>query len=184
VTDSLKPEFKYGQARPTLTSVMPYCANGQDVVIALCEICGTIKGFTFRNSEFPDSGYWTECRACQSWTMFYRVQDAKISRRYLGDTEKHYHRKHADDTAGETGDDERWSHHNLMSSLGDSKTVAQVEWLNIEIKRRHPAINTTTEMLASIRNELCRFAEIQRRLFKAQNTLNWISRYVQKYWQP
>lgn len=84
-------------------------------------------------------------------------------------------------------DDERWSHDNLMSSLGDSKTVAQVEWLNLEIKRRHPTICTTdeyTEMLASIRNELCRLAEIQRRLFKAQNTLNTISRDVQEYWQP
>jgi hypothetical protein len=59
--------------------------------------------------------------------------------------------------------------------------------LNIEIKRRHPTIHTTdefTEMLASIRNELCRLAEIQRRLFKAQDTLNAITHGIEEYWKP
>jgi hypothetical protein len=88
--DCDKPEFKYGRARPTLTSVMPRCADGQEVVTALCEICGTIKAFTGAASEFPDSGYWTECRACQSWTMFYLVRGGHIRRKYSGDTGKHY----------------------------------------------------------------------------------------------
>lgn len=86
-------EFKFGRARATLTSIMPYCANNHPVVLGICEICGTVKGFTFQNSVFPDSGYYTECRACQSWTMFYKIGLAKIERNYTGNTERFYERR-------------------------------------------------------------------------------------------
>lgn len=82
-----REDFKFGRARATLTSIMPYCHNGEKVVTALCEICGTIKGFTLGdNAGFPDSGYWTECRACQSWTMFYRLDGhGYIKRKHVGE---------------------------------------------------------------------------------------------------
>lgn len=84
-----RPDFKFGRARATLTSVMPYCHDRQKAITALCEICGTLKAFTYgtingSHSEFPKSGLWTECRACQSWTMFYRVHDGHIQREHVG----------------------------------------------------------------------------------------------------
>lgn len=81
-SDDTPNDFKFGRARATLTSIMPYCKNGEKVVTGLCEICGTIKGFTLGDGPgFPDSGYWTECRSCQSWTMFYRIHDGHIVRK-------------------------------------------------------------------------------------------------------
>jgi len=83
MVDKLCEVLTYLQGRPTLTSVTPICKPHQKVEMAICETCGTMKGFTFPeqgSSGFPESGYWTECRACAAWRMFYRVHAGHIVR--------------------------------------------------------------------------------------------------------
>jgi hypothetical protein len=66
-------------ARPKLTSVSPSTIHGAPVTLAFCEKCATVQVFNnaYANS-FPDSGYWTECRACQEWTFFFRIEHGRV----------------------------------------------------------------------------------------------------------
>lgn len=67
------------QARPFLSSVRPTVMNGSRVTQAMCEMCGTIRGFhSTPKCRFPDSGMWTECRACGEYRFFFRIVRGKV----------------------------------------------------------------------------------------------------------
>ena len=64
-------------ARPLLTSNKPDVSNGAPNLLALCDSCGTVKAFNItKTCEWPDTGNWTECRACGQYRMFYRLDQA------------------------------------------------------------------------------------------------------------
>lgn len=121
-------DFKFGRARAKLSSISPYCHNGVKVVQALCEICGSVQGFTLGdNCGFPDTGYWTECRACQSWTTFYRIHEGHIVR--ANDREQDEIIKHwseAFDAGLRTAADLVRGNDSIRSSWGGSDQVANV----------------------------------------------------------
>lgn len=79
--------------------------------------------------------------------------------------------------------DDIWSREQLAECLHDSRTVNQVVWLSEQIKH-HKQNSEHAEMLAGIRAELCRLDRLQQQLFKAQNTINAISKSARDYWQP
>jgi hypothetical protein len=59
---------------PKLTSVYPDLRDGKVVRLAACAVCGSVQ--VFRDEErdrFPDTGLWTECRACGEWQYFYAL---------------------------------------------------------------------------------------------------------------
>lgn len=64
-------------ARPTLSSVRPSTIHGAPVTLGFCEKCGTVRVFNCSH-DVPDSGYWTECRACQEWTYFFRIEHGRV----------------------------------------------------------------------------------------------------------
>jgi hypothetical protein len=82
-------------ARPLLTSIRPDLRNGAPVILIFCEACGTIKIYNATElNPFPDTGYWTECRACWQWRFFYRIQDSRVASQKKGSYGAHHHHSH------------------------------------------------------------------------------------------
>lgn len=66
-------------SRPLLSSIRPSTKHGTPVTLGFCTLCGTVRVFNCaKNHAFPDSGYWIECRACQQWTFFFRIERSKV----------------------------------------------------------------------------------------------------------
>lgn len=76
---ALMDRLSTDRERHFLSSVHPDCHNGILKVLAFCEKCGTVQVFdSSERSRFPDSGLWTECRACAKWRHFYRLHDGRV----------------------------------------------------------------------------------------------------------
>ena len=50
---------------------------------AYCDQCKVAQEFTRFNrlNLWPETGYWTECKHCKQWAMFYRRGDLTMAQR-------------------------------------------------------------------------------------------------------